>query len=45
MEDLALESLEPLEDSKEKHILETIPSLFLERIPLTTKEVLDGNPS
>gem|GEM_PF-2341835 len=41
----ALKSLEPLEDSKEKHILETIPSLFLERIPLTTKEVLDGNPS
>ena len=41
----ALTSLEPLGDSMEKQILETIPSLFLERIPLTTNEVLDGNPS
>jgi hypothetical protein len=41
----ALKSLEPLEDSLEKHLLETIPSIFLERIPLSTKEVLDGEPS
>jgi geranylgeranyl pyrophosphate synthase len=39
----ALESLEPLEDSQEKHILESIPSLILERIPVNSIEVPDGN--
>jgi hypothetical protein len=41
----ALECLEPLEISREKSILERIPSLFLERIPLNSKEVPDGNPA
>ena len=35
----ALESLEPLRSSNEKFILEQIPSLFLERLPLTSQEV------
>jgi hypothetical protein len=39
----ALASLEPLSESREKHVLERIPSLFLERIPLNSKEVLDEN--
>lgn len=34
----ALESLEPLGASKEKLILERIPALFLERLPLPSKE-------
>jgi hypothetical protein len=39
----ALDSLQPLSISTEKHILESIPSLFLERIPLISNEVQDGN--
>ncbi len=39
----ALESLSPLPQSREKHILERIPSLFLERIPSITNEVIDEN--
>jgi len=39
----ALESLEPLSMSREKLVLERIPSLFLERIPINSKEVLNGN--
>jgi hypothetical protein len=41
----ALESLEPLRMSTEKQILESIPSLFLERYHLNSTEALDGNPS
>ena len=37
----ALESLTPLRKSREKHILERIPSLFLERNPPITDEVID----
>jgi geranylgeranyl pyrophosphate synthase len=39
----ALDSLAPLPESPEKHILEKIPSLFLERIPPVTHEVMDEN--
>ena len=39
----ALDSLGPLPDSREKLILETIPSLFLERIPSITHEMIDEN--
>ena len=39
----ALESLSPLPQSREKLILERIPSLFLERIPSITNEVIDEN--
>jgi geranylgeranyl diphosphate synthase type I len=40
-ESRALESLNPLPQSPEKHILERIPSLFLQRIPSTNDEVID----
>jgi len=39
----ALDSLGPLHKSREKLILEKIPSLFLERIPSITNEVIDEN--
>ena len=39
----ALASLEPLRESREKLILESIPSLFLERIPINSEEVPDEN--
>jgi hypothetical protein len=39
----ALESLTPLRKSREKNILERIPSLFLEKIPLIPNEVIDEN--
>ena len=39
----ALESLNPLPQSREKRILERIPSLFLERIPSIANEVIDEN--
>jgi hypothetical protein len=41
--DRALDSLQPLPTSREKHILEGIPALFLERIHLNSEEVQDGN--
>ena len=41
----ALKSLDPLPNSREKRILESIPALFLERIRLNSNEVLDGNSS
>ncbi len=41
----ALKSLELLGSSREKMILEEIPSLFLERIPLDSNEVPDGYPA
>jgi octaprenyl-diphosphate synthase len=39
----ALDSLGPLRESREKLILERIPSLFLERISSINKEVIDEN--
>jgi len=39
----ALDSLAPLRESEEKHILEMIPSLILGRIPSGTDEVIDEN--
>ena len=39
----ALDSLRPLCESREKLILERIPSLFLERIPSIASEVIDEN--
>ena len=39
----ALDSLGPLRESREKLILERIPSLFLERIPSIASEVIDEN--
>jgi hypothetical protein len=39
----SLDSLSPLRNSPEKHILERIPSLLLEHIPSITNEVIDGN--
>ena len=39
----ALESISSLPQSREKRILERIPSLFLERIPSIANEVIDEN--
>ena len=39
----AVDSLSPLPKSREKHILERIPSLFLERIPSISNQVIDEN--
>jgi hypothetical protein len=39
----ALDSLSPLRESREKLILQRIPSLILERIPSITTEVIDEN--
>ena len=41
----ALDSIKPLGDSKAKQLLERIPSLILERIPMSPIQVQDGSSS